>query len=225
MKAYNILYSRRKTIAIYVTEDASVEVRAPLGVSKREIDRIVASKQDWIAQQRSLRIAHTAARDAFALHYGDTVLLRGKEYPIEARDEGRIGFDGACFYLPPDLPPEEIKRVVTQIYRDVAKELFTRVAVYYAGKMQVTPLAVKVTGAKTRWGSCSGKGSINFSWRLIMADDDVIDYVVVHELAHIKELNHSARFWAVVASVLPDYKRRKDTLKALQARLAKEDWD
>ncbi|MCD7948205.1 MAG: M48 family metallopeptidase [Oscillospiraceae bacterium] len=225
MKAYSILYSRRKTVAIYVTEDATVEVRAPLGVSKRELDYIVQSKQDWIERQLSLRTARAAARGAFALHYGDTVLLRGKKCPIEARDGGRVGFDGTCFYLPPNLPSEEIKRVVTQVYRGVAKELFSRITGYYAKEMGVTPLAVKVTGAKTRWGSCSGKGSINFSWRLIMADDDVIDYVVVHELAHLKEHNHSARFWAVVASVLPDYKRRKEGLKMLQDRLAAEQWD
>ena len=90
--------------------------------------------------------------------------------------------------------------------------------------MNVTPIAVKVNSAKTRWGSCSGRNSINFSWRLIMADDDVIDYVIVHELAHIKEHNHSDRFWAVVASVLPDYKMRQAKLKILQKKLASEDW-
>ncbi|MCL2068918.1 MAG: M48 family metallopeptidase, partial [Oscillospiraceae bacterium] len=67
---------------------------------------------------------------------------------------------------------------------------------HFSKLMNVTPIAVKINGAKTRWGSCSGKKSLNFSWRLIMADDDVIDYVVVHELAHITQMNHSVRFWA-----------------------------
>jgi hypothetical protein len=91
--------------------------------------------------------------------------------------------------------------------------------------MSVTPIAVKINSAKTRWGSCSNKKSLNFSWRLIMADDDVIDYVVVHELAHLREMNHSPRFWAVVEAVLPDYRERKLKLRALQAKLNREDWE
>jgi len=96
---------------------------------------------------------------------------------------------------------------------------------HYAGLMSASPTAVKINGAKTRWGSCSAKKSLNFSWRLVMADDSVIDYVVVHELAHITEMNHSARFWAIVAGVLPDYKERQKQLKALQKRLNAEDWE
>ena len=95
----------------------------------------------------------------------------------------------------------------------------------FAKRMDVTPTAIKINGAKTRWGSCSAKKSLNFSWRLIMADDDVIDYVVVHELAHIAEMNHSARFWALVEGALPDYQSRKAKLKALQQRLSIEDWE
>ena len=91
--------------------------------------------------------------------------------------------------------------------------------------MGVAPTGIKITGAKTRWGSCSSKNSINFSWRLVMADDEIIDYVIVHELAHIKELNHSPRFWAVVEGTLPDYKSRRSRLKLLQKKLAAEDWE
>ncbi|MDR2568929.1 MAG: M48 family metallopeptidase, partial [Oscillospiraceae bacterium] len=75
------------------------------------------------------------------------------------------------------------------------------------------------------WGSCSAKKSLNFSWRLIMADEDVIDYVVVHELAHLIEMNHSVRFWAVVERVLPDYRERQKWLRELQRKLNVEDWD
>ena len=84
---------------------------------------------------------------------------------------------------------------------------------------------VPINSAKTRWGSCSGKNSINFSWRLIMADDYMIDYVVVHELMHIKVHNHSDRFWMHVAAVMPDYKERRLQLKEFQKRVANEDWD
>ncbi|MCL2342290.1 MAG: M48 family metallopeptidase, partial [Firmicutes bacterium] len=95
----------------------------------------------------------------------------------------------------------------------------------FAEQMGLKPRAVKINSAKTRWGSCSALKNLNFSWRLAMADDGVIDYVVVHELAHLREMNHSARFWAIVAGVLPDYRERQKRLKALQKRLGNEDWE
>ncbi|MCL2816165.1 MAG: M48 family metallopeptidase [Oscillospiraceae bacterium] len=95
----------------------------------------------------------------------------------------------------------------------------------YAGFMNVKPAAVKITSAKTRWGSCSGRDNLNFSWRLVMADENVIDYVVVHELSHIKEHNHSPHFWKIVENVLPDYKERQNKLKQFQKQLIVQDWD
>ncbi|MCL2445156.1 MAG: M48 family metallopeptidase [Oscillospiraceae bacterium] len=79
---------------------------------------------------------------------------------------------------------------------------------HFAGIMRVAPKAVRITGAMTRWGSCSSCGRVSFAWRLMLCDDELIDYVVVHELAHLREMNHGPQFWAVVESVLPDYKRR-----------------
>ena len=85
--------------------------------------------------------------------------------------------------------------------------------------------AVKINSAKGRWGSCSGKNSLNFSWRTVLASDDAIDYVVVHELAHTIEHNHSSRFWNIVEKTLPDYRRRESEFKALSDRLARENWE
>jgi predicted metal-dependent hydrolase len=107
----------------------------------------------------------------------------------------------------------------------LAKQICTGKTLDFAKQMKVMPAAVKVNGATARWGSCSAKKSLNFSWRLVMADDAVIDYVVVHELAHITEMNHSARFWAIVAGMLPDYKERQKRLKELQRRLNAENWE
>jgi len=106
--------------------------------------------------------------------------------------------------------------------RAKAKELLPRRAAHFAGQMGVTPAQVKVTGAKTRWGSCSSKGNLNFSWRLMLADEEAIDYVVVHELAHLREMNHSPRFWAVVEAAMPDYRQRRLRLKGLQAAIMEQ---
>ena len=221
---YTLTRSNRKTIALYI-RDGAVEVRAPLKMPKRDIDRFVASKGKWIAEKLAMTTERLAQRASFALAYGDNVTYRGKQYPIAAKDGNWVGFDDERFYMPPGLQPEEIKAACVQIYRLLAKRYLTGKALEFAKRMGVMPSAVKINGATTRWGSCSAQKSLNFSWRIIMADDDVIDYVVVHELAHITEMNHSARFWALVESVLPDYQARKVKLKALQRRLSTEDWE
>ena len=211
-------------MAIHI-KDGTVEVRAPMKMPKRDIDRFVASKEKWLTERLAQSQSYADQREAFTLNYGDTVAFRGTEYLLTAKIGTRAGFDGERFYLPPYLTPEQVKSTVVQIYRRLAKLHLTERVPHFAGLMDVSPTIIKINGAKTRWGSCSAKKSLNFSWRLVMADDAVIDYVVVHELAHITEMNHSARFWAVVAGILPDYKARQKRLKDLQRRLDAEEWE
>ncbi len=224
MTEYTLIRSKRKTLALFI-RDGKVEARAPLRLPRRDIDDFVRAKEKWILNRLANSREQAARREAFTLRYGGMALFRGVEYPIAARAGSRAGFDGEGFYMPPDLPPERIKAACVQIYRALAKPCLTARALDYAKLMGVMPSAVRVSGAKTRWGSCSAGKTLNFSWRLVMAGDDVIDYVVVHELAHLKEMNHSPRFWAVVEGVLPDFRERKAALIALQRRLAGEDWE
>ena len=221
---YTLTRSKRRTVALYI-RDGVLEVRAPLKMPKAMIDEFVASKEKWAADKLVASARRLEQRESFTLAYGDCVLYRGRPYPITAREGRRAGFDSEGFYLPPDLPPGQIKAACVKIYRMLAKRDLTERALRFAGQMSVAPATVKINGAKTRWGSCSGRKSLNFSWRLIMAADDVIDYVVVHELAHLTEMNHSARFWAIVEGVLPGYRKQRAKLKELQHRLDGEDWE
>lgn len=223
MIPYKLNRSKRKTIAVYV-RNGGVEVRAPLKVSKRDIDNFVLSKEKWITDQLMVLGKRQEQRRAFRLDYGCRVLYCGREYPIVARTGDRAGFDEERFHMPPGLNMEQIKHACIRIYHILARHDLTNKVLDYARQMGVMPTAVKINAAKTRWGSCSGKNSLNFSWQLIMADEDVIDYVIVHELAHIKEHNHSGRFWTVVSGVLPDYRERQLKLKAFQKRIGSEDW-
>ena len=225
MLQYKLVQSRRRTVAIHITKDAAVEVRAPLKMQNADIDRFVASKEQWIRAHLEMASARSAACTAFTLDYGDQITLFGQAYPVAAGKGRAVSFDGTTVFVPPDLDPAEIKRAVIRLYRAIAKHTLHKRNEHFAELMGVQPAGIKITGAKTRWGSCSGKNSINFSWRLVMADEDVIDYVVTHELAHIREHNHSPRFWATVEGVLPDYKARHKKLKLLQKKLAFEDWD
>jgi len=99
------------------------------------------------------------------------------------------------------------------VYRKKARKQLEDRAAYYAGLMGVTYNRITVRAAKTRWGSCSARGNLNFHWKLILMPPEVLDYVVVHELAHRREMNHSSRFWAEVERIMPDYKRRRKWLK------------
>jgi len=221
---YSLIRSKRKTVTIYVREDC-VEVRAPLHMPKYMIDRFVTSKEKWIEDKQSRLIEQAKKREGFRLDYGSLLTYRGGQYPVAAKEGVRAGFDGARFYMPAGLSPERIKAACVQIYRLLAKRDLTERARLFAQQMSVTPAAIRITGARTRWGSCSARKSISFSWYLMMAGDDLIDYVVVHELAHIAELNHSDRFWAIVAGAIPDWRERRAKLKELQRKLSGEDWE
>jgi predicted metal-dependent hydrolase len=220
---YKLTRQKRKTIALYI-RDGGLEVRAPLKMSGTEIDRFVEQKRGW-AETKLAQIAEKNEQKAeFEINYGSRVPYRGREWIVGGVPGRKVFFDNA-FCVPVHLTPDQIKYACVQIYRLLARRDLTEKVQEYAAKMEVEPASIKINGAKTRWGSCSAKKSLNFSWRLMMADDEVIDYVVVHELAHIKEMNHSPRFWSVVAGVLPDYKQRQAKLKELQKRLNVQDWE
>ena len=224
MVEYSLTRSRRKTIAIHL-RGGQVEVRAPLHAPKRDIDMYVISKEAWILKNLAKVAALVKYQEDFTVDYGSIIVWRGKSYPIIMRTGNRAGFDGTGFYMPPGLTPVQIKATCVQIYKRLALTYLTERIGYYAKKMGVSPASVRVNSAKIRWGSCSAKKNINFSWRLALADDDAIDYVVVHELSHLIEMNHSTRFWAIVAAVMPDYAKHNVRLKVLNERLQREGWD
>ena len=220
---YTLIRSKRKTAAIYVRR-GSVEVRAPLKMAKQDIDRFVASKEKWIVGKLAISNEQAAKRESFKLDYGSLITYCGRQYPIEAKEGKRTGFDGERFYVPPNLTSEQIKSACIKTYKKLAKPNLTDRTIDFARKMSVNPSSIRITDARYRWGSCSGKKSLNFAWRLIMADDDLIDYVIVHELAHLTEMNHSAQFWKIVEGVMPDHVERRARLKELHLKFADENW-
>ena len=106
-----------------------------------------------------------------------------------------------------------IEKVVTQWYRREAEQVFRECVAHYAPLMQVMPQQIKLSSAKTQWGSCTSRGVVRFNWQLVRMPLHLIDYVVVHELAHLVEMNHSAAFWRVVESACPDYAQCRAELR------------
>ena len=181
-----IIRSNRKTLAIQINPDLSVTVRAPMYAPQSDIERILREKEGWI-QKHIEKIREQEAKRKKTQgekdEYGESV---ESEY----------------------LTNEEIKKLADKALQHIPKRVS-----YYAKQIGVTYGKLTIRNQKTRWGSCSSKGNLNFNWRLIFAPEEVVDYIVVHELAHRKEMNHSRAFYNVVASVLPDYKVQEKWLK------------
>jgi predicted metal-dependent hydrolase len=227
MRKYKLTRSKRKTLAIKINKDSSLEVKAPINLSNEKIDEFVKSKEKWISKHSKDILEKYNLKKQFTLKFGDCVFLRGECNPILATEGNTASYnpEEKKFYIPEIANSKQIKELVVALYKLIAKSYINDRVSFFANKMNIYPQGLRITSAKTRWGSCSGKNTINFTWKLIMADDEVIDYVVVHELAHIKEHNHSKNFWKIVESIIPDYKVQQAKLKKLSENLAKEDWD
>jgi predicted metal-dependent hydrolase len=217
---YTLIRERRKSVSLRITKDATVEVRAPLTRDKKEIDGFVASKERWIIEKLALARAHLAAREDFAPEYGGSAPMLGRACAIVAGEVKRAKLDGYAIIMPPNLDVAGIKSALIALYREVAAERTADAISRFAPVMGVQATAVHITSAERRWGSCSGRNSISFAWRLAMAPQTALDYVVVHELAHILQHNHSPQFWAIVAQVFPDYAARKKQLADTQYKVA-----
>lgn len=216
MVKYELGRSKRKTIAIHITSDGKVEVRSPLKASKSVIKEFVTSKEKWI--EKHLKAVKNMVKMPLAI--GGTMLFLGREFPI-LKNEGSSYFDGEAMYVRQET---DIYNALSELYRCKAKEIIPDMVHDAEEKMNLHSNKINITSAKTRWGSCSGKNNLNFSWRLMMAEPDAVKYVVIHELAHVKEKNHGARFWELVAEYEPDYKMKREKLRQLAIRLDNDDW-
>lgn len=224
MIPYRLIRSKRKTVAILITKDAQVEVRAPMRTPASFIEHFLTEKELWIEKHLAHRQEELAIQQIFSVGEGDCLMLLGREYPVHLSSEyTKPIYNGNQFILPLKEFSEN-KPLLVDLYRHLAKNYITEKVRFYSSLMNVKPSAVKIGSASTRWGSCSGKNSLNFTWKLILAPEKAVDYVVVHELCHIFQHNHSARFWKEVQRVLPDYREREELLRQLQQKLLREGW-
>jgi len=219
---YQLVRSKRRTIAIHITQEAQVEVRAPYHVSRTLIDDFVRSKTAWITAKRKMMQERMQPR--IDLREGSTLPILGQDVVLHYMEESSISLVDQKLLLPKVLA-DQPQKALTAFFRETMRMLITARAKWYAAQMGVTYTALRINSASTRWGSCSGKNSLNFSWRLIFADLPEIDYVVVHELAHLKHHDHSPEFWRIVEGILPDYKSRRQALADLAKSSTALFWD
>ena len=214
IKIDKIIRTKRKTIALQITEDANLIVRAPYDVSEQTIKNVVIKHKDWIEKKKKKILSRDPKFVPKEFVNGEGFLYLGRYYKLVLVEKQNtpLVFDNHFFYLSKDYLPSA-RDVLIRWYKERAYEKISERVEWYAKKRGFVYNKINITDAKQRWGSCSPKNNLNFSWRLIMAPLPVIDYVVVHELVHLEEKNHSKFFWIKVKMLMPDYEKHDDWLK------------
>lgn len=204
--AYTIKRSgKRRKLTITIERDRRVVVHAPAGVSDEAIHRVVESKRQWIHekvkhQQKYKDLPHPPGKELVS---GESALYLGRLYRIEIIEHGQKEIRFAQRFLIPSSLAGRNKGAMRDWYIARAKEKILPRVRRHAGRLGVEYQEAKIVDSRYRWGSCTVKDNVNFNWRLIKAPMFVIDYVIVHELAHLLETNHSPRFWNIIRAQIP----------------------
>ncbi len=207
-----IVRSKRKTLALIVKPDGSLIVRAPLRASEKSIREFVESNVRWIEKKQAEALAFLPPAPKQYIP-GELFMYLGNAYSLEIikNQKKPLLFDGK-FKLAESARGKG-GLAFEHWYRAQAKQILAERVDFYANQYGLQYKKIGITSARTRWGSCGVNGSLNFSWRLILAPLEVVDYVVVHELVHTVFHNHSQRFWKRVEKIMPDYKERRKWLR------------
>ncbi|MCE5193504.1 M48 family metallopeptidase [bacterium] len=213
--AYTLVRSRRRTVGLEIRPDATLVVRAPMLAPVSYVESILMQRAGWISAKLALVRSRASLVPRHDFLTGERFPYLGQEWPfvVVAFQKQPLTFDAKTGFTLDVAAFDRGEVVFEEWYRTQARELLIERVQHYAPLVGVSVPRLRISGAERRWGSCSTSGTVSFAWRLVMAPMDVIDYVVVHELAHLREMNHSVRFWAIVASVLPDHDARRRWLK------------
>ncbi|MBI5659553.1 MAG: M48 family metallopeptidase [Nitrosomonadales bacterium] len=207
--------NKRRSIGLRI-DDRGLTVAMPLRASEKWLNSVLQEKAGWVVEKLESWRAKKPVPPQWA--DGEPVLFRGETF--------RLRIVPGLFDAPPQLhggqlvihvsgadSPETVEKIAEQWYRREALQLFVECAQHFAPLMNVKPREIKLSAARTQWGSCTARGTVRLNWQLVKMPLHLIDYVVVHELAHLVELNHSAAFWRVVGAACPDYAKLRRELR------------
>ncbi|MCF7791467.1 MAG: M48 family metallopeptidase [Victivallales bacterium] len=211
MQKFKVIKSGRTSIALHISDSGALTVRAPFSCSDDRIMEFVKSKKNWIEKKRMLveKRQRLIARNRIAP--GGVIPFLGDFYKIniDANIRKDVIFDNGFFLRKKD----KIKTSLSEWYKLEALNIIPGITECEAYRFGLDVSKIKINSAETRWGSCTSKSNINFSWRLVALPEKIIHYVVIHELTHLIELNHSKKFWKNVEKLLPDYRDCDSWLK------------
>lgn len=205
-----IIRSNRKTLSISIDPFSRLIVRAPRRCSEERIFAFIVEKEAWILRKKSEMAGAGIELPPENLH-GYSLPLLGEKYAVFLVDKERISLDTTQKRL--YLPRKNSKERLVKWCKDNAKRILSVVSEQYASKMGVTYQKITVTSARSRWGCCTPDNCIRYSYRLIFTPREILEYVVVHELSHILQKNHSPAFWREVEKYVPDWKQKRKWLR------------
>ncbi len=208
-----ITRSSRHTLSLSILKDGQVVVKAPLKMPREAIDKFVYEKQNWIREKLAIIEQNRQKYDEI-LSY-KKFLLFGNQYSLKLADVKKIetSSDQMVILMPKTTPEDKILTRLKSWYKKQAKIILTERLEYICSKIKLVPASMRISDSKGRWGACNSKGSISFNFRIIMLEPAIIDYVIVHELCHLVEMNHSKKFWALVNTFLPSANACKARIK------------
>ena len=215
---FTIVKSKRKSLSIAIQPDGNLLVKAPFYLSDSEILKWVKTKTAWIIRQRAKLKEQQDVNPPKQYITGEKFWYQGREYELEVRiSTGRAGMVGIVedkiILFAKIGESAQVQKILSGWYVQQAKTVIPKRVRHFAEQMGENHGNITIKNQKKRWGSCSSAKNLNFNWRLILAPEEVLDYVVVHELCHLRQMNHSKEFWHEVEMVLPNYKVHKKWLE------------
>lgn len=201
-------------MGLSVERDKSIVVYAPIGTDEKEIATFVEQKKFWLYQKLYHTRKLSAALPQTPFKTGKAIVYLGQNYILEVVNQNikGISYHENRFYIS-EQNREQGQILLNEWYRQKAEEVLLSRAKELAHRMGVRPKNITIRDLKHSWGSCTPNNRISFNWKLIKAPHYVIDYVIVHELAHLLELNHTPDFWIIVSIQQPRYKEAKKWLQ------------
>lgn len=210
---------RRRSIGLRI-DDRGLTVNMPLRASEKWLHSVLQEKAAWVVEKLASWQAKKPAPQQWV--DGASITYRGETFTLRIIP--------SLFDAPPQLHgtqliitlsradnPALIEKIVMRWYRHEALQLFSECVAHFAPLLGVNPREIKLSSARTQWGSCTTRGTVRLNWQLVKMPLELVDYVVVHELAHLREMNHSAAFWSVVETACPDYAKRRGELRRWSA--------
>lgn len=218
---YHLEHRKRKTVGLKVTDDGLI-VHAPKRIFDFQLQKILQEKSSWILKKLTSR--QESYVPPINWQDGETLQLLGNPITLfvthhSKNKQPQFNHDSLTILSPDADHPSAVQHKVVLWYKKQALEDFGRRLEILSAKLGISTPPLKLSNAQSRWGSCSSQGNIRLNWRLLQAPPHIINYVVSHELAHLKEMNHSANFWAVVESIYPEYKVAEKELKLISKQL------
>ena len=210
----NIYRSKRKTLALFVDLHGNLIVKAPMRLPEGKIFDFVKSKRNWILA-RQQQIKQNSYINRNVITHNSFLMLGQETVPMFSQKTKQIIRQDGVLLIPAKFSGEQVLKKVEKWFRQQAEIILTERVRYFSNRLNMQPSAVAINNNKTRWGSCDTRRKINLNWRAVMLPPNLFDYIVVHEFCHMLEFNHTKNFWAIVETILPDWRILRKHLKQM----------